>query len=57
MQKTLKNHEKELVTIKGQLNKVQHENQNMSKKLTKGEHVVRNTENLQQEYAKLNELN
>jgi septal ring factor EnvC (AmiA/AmiB activator) len=57
MQKTLKNHEKELVTVKGQLNKVQHENQNMSKKLTKGEHVVRNTKNLQQEYAKLNRLN
>jgi hypothetical protein len=32
MQKTMKNLDKELVTFKGQLDRVQHENQNMSNK-------------------------
>jgi len=33
VQKTLKNHDKELIIIKGQMNRVQHENQNLSNKL------------------------
>jgi hypothetical protein len=33
MQKTLKNHDKELVTVKGQMNKVQLENQILSNTL------------------------
>jgi septal ring factor EnvC (AmiA/AmiB activator) len=33
LQKTLKNHDKELITIKGQLSKVQHENKKLSNKL------------------------
>jgi uncharacterized protein YoxC len=46
VQKTLKNHDKQLVTIKGQLNKVQHENQNLFNKLKEVEQVVRKIENL-----------
>jgi uncharacterized protein YoxC len=37
IQRTLKNRDKELVTIKGQMNKVQHENQNLSNKLNQAE--------------------
>jgi hypothetical protein len=33
VQKTLKNCDKELIIIKGQMNRVQHENQNLSNKL------------------------
>jgi uncharacterized protein YoxC len=33
VQKTLKNCDKELVIVKGQMNRVQHENQNLSNKL------------------------
>jgi uncharacterized protein YeeX (DUF496 family) len=57
MQLTFKNHDKELVTMKGQLNKVQHENHNLSNKLKEVEHVIRKIENLQQEYVELNQLN
>jgi hypothetical protein len=46
MQKTLKNHDKKLVTSKGQLKKVQHQNLKLSNKLNEVEHVVRKTENL-----------
>ncbi len=46
VQKTLKNHDKQLVTIKGQLNKVQHENQNLFNKLKEVEQVVRKIDNL-----------
>ncbi len=46
-----------LVTIKGQLNKVQHENQNLSNKLKEEKWVVRKIENLQQEYAEFNQFN
>ncbi len=49
--------DKELITSKGQLNKVQHENQNMSNELIEAEQATRKTKNLQQEYAKLNQLN
>jgi chromosome segregation ATPase len=55
--KTLKNRDKELVIIKGQLNKVQHENQNLSNKLKEAKQLVRQTKNLQQKYVKLNQLN
>ncbi len=57
MQQTLKFCDKKLVIIKGQLNKVQHENQNLSNKLKKAEHAVSKIENLQHEYAKFNNLN
>ncbi len=43
MQKTLKNRDKELVTFKGQMNKVQHGNQNLFNKLKEVEHVVMKT--------------
>jgi septal ring factor EnvC (AmiA/AmiB activator) len=46
MQRTLKNHDKELVTVKGQLNKVQHENHNLSNKLNEAEQVAKKIENL-----------
>jgi predicted RNase H-like nuclease (RuvC/YqgF family) len=46
-----------LVTVKGQLNKVQHENQNLSNKLKEAKWVVRKIENLQQEYAEFNQFN
>ncbi len=46
VQRTLKNNDKELVIVKGQLNKVQHENQNMSNKLNEAKQVVRKIENL-----------
>jgi uncharacterized protein YoxC len=46
MQRTLKNHDKELVTIKGQLNRVQHENQNLSNKLNEVKQDARKTKNL-----------
>jgi hypothetical protein len=46
-----------LVTIKGRLIKVQHENYNLSNKFKKTKHVVRKIENLQQEYIELNQLN
>jgi hypothetical protein len=39
------------------MNRVQHENQNLSNKLKKVKHVIRKTKNLQQEHAKLNQLN
>jgi SMC interacting uncharacterized protein involved in chromosome segregation len=48
----LENRDKELVTIKGQLNKVQHENQNLSNKLKEAKQAARKIENLQQKYAK-----
>jgi septal ring factor EnvC (AmiA/AmiB activator) len=35
VQKILKNYDKELVKVKGQMNRVQHENQNLSNKLKK----------------------
>ncbi len=57
MQQTFKNHDKEFVTIKGQLAKDQHENQNLSNKLKKAKHVVRKNKNLQQEYIELNQFN
>jgi hypothetical protein len=46
MLKTLKNHDKELVTSKRQLNRVQHENQNLSNKLNEVKHATRKTKNL-----------
>jgi septal ring factor EnvC (AmiA/AmiB activator) len=57
MKQTLKNHDKELVTVKGQLIKVQHENQNLSNKLKEVEHVVKKTKNLQYKYIELNQFN
>jgi hypothetical protein len=57
MQKTLKNYDKGLVIIKGQLNKVQHENQNLSNNLTKAKHAAMKTKNLQQEYVEVNQPN
>jgi hypothetical protein len=39
------------------MNKVQYENQNMPDKLKEAKHAIMKIENLQQEYAKLNELN
>ncbi len=54
MQKTLKNRDKELFIVKGQMNKVQHENHNLSNKLKGAKQVVRKTKNLQQEYAEFN---
>ncbi len=39
------------------MNKVQHENQNLSNKLKEAKHTIRTTEDLQQEYAKFNKLN
>jgi hypothetical protein len=36
------------------MNRVQHENYNLSNKLKEAKQVVRKIENLQQEYAKLN---
>jgi hypothetical protein len=44
----MKNLDKELVTIKGQLNKVQCENHNLSNKLKEEEYIVQKTKNLQQ---------
>jgi septal ring factor EnvC (AmiA/AmiB activator) len=41
LQKALKNHDKELVTIKGQLSKVQHENHNLLNKLNDVEQATR----------------
>ncbi len=54
MQQTLKNYDKEPITIKKQLNKVQHVNQNLSNKLIEVEHVARKIDNLQQEYVEFN---
>jgi predicted nuclease with TOPRIM domain len=51
------NHDKELITVKRKLTKVQHENQNLSNKLKEVEQVVRKIENLHQEYTKLNQFN
>ncbi len=53
----MKNHDKELVTIKGQLNRIKHENQNMSNKLNEAEQDVEKIKNLQQKYVKFNQLN
>ncbi len=50
----MKNCDKELVTIKGQLNRIQHENQNLSNKLNEAEQIIRKTENMQQEFVELN---
>jgi hypothetical protein len=36
------------------MNRVQHENQNLSNKLKEAKQVVKKTKNLQQEYVKLN---
>ncbi len=44
------------VTFKGQINKVQHDNKNLSNKLKEAKQV-RKIENLQQEYVELNQLN
>jgi SMC interacting uncharacterized protein involved in chromosome segregation len=57
MQRTLKNCDKELVIVKGQLNKVQYENQNLSNKLNEAEQATRKIENLQQKYFELNQFN
>jgi uncharacterized coiled-coil DUF342 family protein len=57
MQHTLKNHDKELATIKGQLNKIQHVNQNLPNKLKEAKHVVKKTENLHKKYVEFNKLN
>jgi SMC interacting uncharacterized protein involved in chromosome segregation len=46
-----------LVILKGQLTKVQHENQNLSNKLKKAKQVVKKTKNLQYKYIELNQLN
>jgi ribosome-binding protein aMBF1 (putative translation factor) len=54
VQKILRNYDKELVKAKGQMNRVQHENQNLSNKLKEAKQVVRKIENLQQKYARLN---
>jgi hypothetical protein len=56
MQKTLKNRDKELFTVKGKMNKVQHENHNLSNKLKEAKQVARKTKNQQQEYAEPNQL-
>ncbi len=45
-QRTLKNRDKKLVIVKGQLNRVQHENENLSIKLNEAEHAARKIENL-----------
>jgi len=47
MQIVFKNYDQELVTVKGQLNKVQYENENLSNKLKEAKHAARKTENLQ----------
>jgi hypothetical protein len=47
MQKVLKNHDKDLFTIKGQMNKVQHENHNLSNKLKEAKQTAKKTKNLQ----------
>jgi hypothetical protein len=39
------------------MNKVQHENHNLSNKLKEAEQAIEKTKNLHQEYAKLNKLN
>jgi septal ring factor EnvC (AmiA/AmiB activator) len=57
VERDLKNHDKELVTIKGQLNRIKHENQNMSNKLNEAEQDVEKIKNLQQKYVKFNQLN
>jgi DNA replication protein DnaD len=57
VQKTLKNCDKELITIKGQLNKVKHENQNLSNNMTEVEQATKKTENLQEKYAEFNQFN
>jgi len=46
-----------LVTIKGQMNKVQHGNRNLSNKLKKAKQAIRKTKNLQQKYVELNQFN
>jgi SMC interacting uncharacterized protein involved in chromosome segregation len=46
-----------LVIVKGQLNKVQRENQNLSNKLKKEKQIATKVENLRQEYVELNQLN
>jgi hypothetical protein len=57
VQKTLKNCDKELITIKGQLNKVKHENQNLSNNMTEVGQSTRKIENLQEKYAEFNQFN
>jgi succinate dehydrogenase/fumarate reductase flavoprotein subunit len=57
MQKTHKNCDKELFRVKRQMNKIQHENLNVSNKLKEAKQAARKTKNLQQEYAELNKLN
>ncbi len=39
------------------MNKIQHENLNVSNKLKEAKQAARKTKNLQQEYAELNKLN
>jgi hypothetical protein len=50
MQKTFKNRDKELFTVK------ENENHNLSNKLKEAKQATRKTKNLQQEYAEPNKL-
>ncbi len=53
----MKNHDKGLVIVKGQLNMVQHENQNLSNNLIKVNHATTKIKNRQQKYVEVNQPN